>query len=130
MSIFSPTPAPIAKAAEQPSVSLTKLDFARPEARDVRAHAVSANGSVIVGDFWDVATGRREAFRWAATTGMVALGFIGAGGPKASSTARGVSADGAIVVGRAHGFEAAYAARFLEAAVPMQFGAWRVQPSP
>jgi len=57
------------------------------------ARAVSADGSVVVGDAgW---TG--EAFRWTATDGMVGLGFLTPAGTY--STASDVSADGSMMVG-------------------------------
>ncbi len=58
-------------------------------------HAISADGSVIVGDS-AVASGM-EAFRWTESGGMVGLGYIPGG--LSYSTARGVSGDGSVVVG-------------------------------
>jgi probable HAF family extracellular repeat protein len=58
------------------------------------AYAVSADGSVIVGE--SVSAHGYEAFRWE-SGGMTGLGLPT--GLAASSVARGVSADGAIVVG-------------------------------
>lgn len=54
------------------------------------AHAVSADGSIIVG-------GNGRAFRWTAQNGMVSLGDLPGG--RESSVAHDVSADGSIVVG-------------------------------
>ena len=64
-----------------------------------QATAVSANGSVVVGASiipLGPGTGVDEAFRWTQATGMVGLGFLPGG---SSSTARGVSADGLVIVG-------------------------------
>lgn len=61
------------------------------------ARGVDADGSVVVG-FSNLLNGSL-AFRWSATTGMVALGDFPGGGDRARATA--VSADGAVVVGHA-----------------------------
>jgi probable HAF family extracellular repeat protein len=53
------------------------------------ANAISADGSVIVGDSANT-NGRGEAFRWTQADGMLSLGF---------GTASGISADGSILVG-------------------------------
>ncbi len=59
------------------------------------ARAVSADGSVIVGETTNAA-GFPEAFRWTAATGIQSLGFL----PSCDrSTATGVSADGSVIVG-------------------------------
>jgi probable HAF family extracellular repeat protein len=59
------------------------------------ARAVSADGSVIVGEGYNAA-GFPEAFRWTAATGLQSLGFL----PSCNrSTATGVSADGSVIVG-------------------------------
>jgi uncharacterized membrane protein len=64
-----------------------------PDGAGSYAHAVSADGSVVVGDTgW---TG--EAFRWTAADGMAGLGFLTPAGTH--STASDVSADGRVVVG-------------------------------
>ena len=58
------------------------------------AHAVSGDGSVVVGG--SKSGSQVEAFRWTETGGMVGLGML----PGASdSWARGVSADGSVIVG-------------------------------
>lgn len=57
-----------------------------PGLTSAQAHAVSADGRVVVGD-WSGGT-----FRWTTTTGMQNLGIPG--------NARGVSADGSVVVGQ------------------------------
>ena len=59
------------------------------------ANGVSANGKVVVGSS-NAASGRNQAFRWTAASGMVGLGFL----PGAvDSIANGVSANGTVVVG-------------------------------
>ena len=63
------------------------------------ALAVSANGSVIVGN-GTAATGN-EAFRWTAHDGMVGLGYLHSG--DASSYARSISADGSTIIGDSNG---------------------------
>lgn len=60
------------------------------------AHAVSGDGSVVVGVARNSA-GQLRAFRWTQSTGMVDLGTLGG----AESEAWGVSLDGSIVVGGA-----------------------------
>src|SRR5262245_56570228 len=62
-----------------------------------RANAVSADGSVVVGNS-DSGKGQfGEAFRWTAAGGMVGLGDLPGG--DFYSDATGVSADGSVVVG-------------------------------
>lgn len=61
------------------------------------AHAVSSDGSVIVG-FGSHSNGSEEAFRWTSGTGMVGIGDLP--GSRFESRAHGVSADGSVVVGR------------------------------
>ncbi|MEZ6015008.1 MAG: hypothetical protein R3F49_07845 [Planctomycetota bacterium] len=58
-------------------------------------HAVSADGSVVVGGALD-ASGARRPFRWTAASGMQSLGVING----VDDTAYGVSANGDVVVGR------------------------------
>jgi probable HAF family extracellular repeat protein len=58
------------------------------------ATAISADGSVIVGEATD-ASGFWRAFRWTASTGMVDMGTLG--GPEAAPFA--VNADGSVIVG-------------------------------
>jgi probable HAF family extracellular repeat protein len=66
------------------------------------ANAVSADGAVVVGEagFGVPVGGARltHAFRWTSSTGMVDLGTLAGG---FSSSALGVSSNGAVVVGRA-----------------------------
>jgi probable HAF family extracellular repeat protein len=65
-----------------------------------RSLAVSADGSVIVGrsDIGNGSTGvYEEAFRWTESDGMVGLGDLPGG--LVISAARGVSADGSVIVG-------------------------------
>ncbi len=72
------------------------------------ASGVSADGSVVVGSAqnaagqwrafrWTAAAGKWRAFRWRAARGMQDLGTLGG----RESVARGVSADGSVVVGGA-----------------------------
>ncbi len=61
------------------------------------AQAVSADGTVIVGESTDGTNGG-QAFRWTQATGMVGLGFVGNSGYRYSA-ATGVSTDGSVVVG-------------------------------
>ena len=60
--------------------------------------AASADGSVLVG--WSDSSTGWHATRWTAADGMKSLGELTPGG---ASTAYGVAADGAIVVGTADG---------------------------
>lgn len=66
------------------------------------AAAVSADGSMIVGDsfsiFLESPDGRAEGFQWTQASGMVGLGELAGG--ELYSTATDVSADGSIVVGQ------------------------------
>lgn len=62
------------------------------------AHAVSADGSVVVGGATPSIPGSAwEAFRWTEATGMVGLGGLGQESPWSNAVA--VSADGSVVVG-------------------------------
>ena len=63
------------------------------------ANDISADGNVIVG-YGVSGNGNTEAFRHTSNGGMVGLGFLLGGG---SSSAQGVSGDGAIIVGDAGG---------------------------
>jgi len=63
------------------------------------ANAVSADGSVVVGEGTN-ADDHEEPFRWTAAGGMVGLGSME---PDASGVALGVSGDGAVVVGLSSG---------------------------
>lgn len=69
-------------------------------------HAVSGNGSTIVGQYYSRSFDSL-AFRWTSSGGMVSLGDLAGGG--VGSTATSVSADGSVVVGQgtsASGMEA------------------------
>jgi uncharacterized membrane protein len=80
------------------------------------ARGVSADGSVVVGEGRSaviqggLSQQYTEAFRWTASGGMVGLGNMTAPGGSLGSVARGVSADGSVVVGQGvsvfGGFEA------------------------
>lgn len=59
------------------------------------AFATSADGSVVVG--WTEASFGEQAFRWTQAEGMVPLGFLNGAGTR--SGARGLSADGSVIVG-------------------------------
>jgi len=61
-----------------------------------RAHAASTDGGVIVG--YSSGTGGQQAFRWTEAGGMVDLGNLGG----TYTRARGVSADGTVVVGEGY----------------------------
>jgi probable HAF family extracellular repeat protein len=65
-------------------------------ASDGASRGVSADGSVVVGQF-DDANGDSRPFRWTQASGPVSLGTLA--GPSNQNTATGVSADGAVVVG-------------------------------
>lgn len=60
---------------------------------------ISANGRVVVG--WASTGNGREAFRWTESEGMVGMGDLP--GALFDSWATGVSADGSVIVGLAHG---------------------------
>ncbi|MGE3244129.1 MAG: hypothetical protein AB7G28_03010 [Pirellulales bacterium] len=78
-----------------------------PEVRD-EAHAVSADGRVVVGA-WRNETGRNQAFRWTAEGGIVELGFLNG---HTASVAYGVSADGSVIVGASGDYGATEAFRW------------------
>lgn len=61
------------------------------------AEAVSADGSVVVGDSGRSVGYHLEAVRWSTESGMAGLGFLPEN--SYSSKARGVSADGSVVIG-------------------------------
>lgn len=72
-----------------------------PNAVRSEAHAVSADGSVVVGrnDFRVGLAGvRSEAFRWTASEGMIGLADFQ--GPVVNTIAFDVSGDGSVIVGR------------------------------
>lgn len=77
------------------------LPLETPGYNSGEAHAVSADGSVIVGAVYNWSllggTSPREAFRWTETDGLQLLGTLGG----EASRAENVSADGQIVVGTA-----------------------------
>jgi probable HAF family extracellular repeat protein len=70
----------------------------RPEGSPSRAFDISHDGSTVVGFSFSEQSGTsNEAFRWRADEGMIALGSLPGGA--FSSSARGVSWDGSVVVG-------------------------------
>jgi probable HAF family extracellular repeat protein len=73
-----------------------------------RAHAVSADGSVIVGQSYS-GPGLSQAFRWSAGS-MAGLGFLP--GRSADSVATAVSADGSFIVGASRSSEESEAFRW------------------
>lgn len=62
---------------------------------DAEAFAISADGTVIVGEYQTFPNGPYHAFRWTASTGMVDIGTLG--GPGSSAFA--VNQDGSVIVG-------------------------------
>ncbi len=79
------------------------------------ANSISADGRVVYGWSSDTASGVRQAYRWTAATGTVALGFLNALDPMNAPSGRGVSADGSAMVGTetaASGSTTAYIYRF------------------
>jgi probable HAF family extracellular repeat protein/VCBS repeat-containing protein len=68
-----------------------------PSGRPIHAYAMSADGSIIVGE--GSSAGQTEAFCWTAEGGTTWLGDL-PGGPSVS-VAHGISADGSIIVGSA-----------------------------
>jgi probable HAF family extracellular repeat protein len=74
--------------------------------------ALSNNGRVVVGGSFD-ASGSAHAFRWTATTGMVALGALPPDFP--NSEALATNADGSVIVGIALFFDERLAFRWTQA---------------
>jgi probable HAF family extracellular repeat protein len=84
-----------------PSLGAVRWDGTTPTSIGPgRAHGVSADGSVVVGQFTNI-DGHYEAFRWTQAGGMVGLGGLGFMSGDFISIAHDVSADGAVVVGGA-----------------------------
>jgi probable HAF family extracellular repeat protein len=79
--------------------SITWLGTLRGRGTESYAFDVSANGSVVVGQ-WRNPAGQMHAFRWTETSGMQDLGTLGGG----RSEAYDVSADGSVVVGESRNF--------------------------
>lgn len=66
------------------------------------AHAISADGTVVVGRSGEGVNAPHQAFRWTRAGGYELLGFVeGGSGSNDYSTAEGVSADGSVIVGGA-----------------------------
>jgi probable HAF family extracellular repeat protein len=74
----------------------TGLGFVPGGAPGSIAYAISADGSVVVGEGQD-ASNNPEAFRWTASAGMIGLGDLPGG--LFTSSANAVSGDGSVVVG-------------------------------
>ncbi|MCL6420733.1 autotransporter domain-containing protein [Aestuariirhabdus haliotis] len=64
---------------------------------ETEAYGINANGSVAVGQSYDSVDGQYRAFRWTQAGGMVSLGTLA--GSTGTSIARGISADGTVIVG-------------------------------
>jgi probable HAF family extracellular repeat protein len=68
-----------------------------------KASAVSADGSIVVGEGWSTASGEfMEAYRWSAAGGLQGLGFMTSTDTSMNlmgSQAYGVSGDGSVIVG-------------------------------
>lgn len=103
----------LATPARAVSFSFTPLGDLPGGDFESRAFGVSADGSVVVGESPStsvvpgLSTVASEAFRWTNGGGLVGLGDLPGGG--FDSEARGVSADGSVVVGQgysASGYEA------------------------
>lgn len=80
-------------------ITVTRIQGSTPSSS--RAFAVSADGSVVVGDAGFA--GLTTAFRWTEATGTVNLGVVPADsffGTANASVAESVSADGSVIVGR------------------------------
>jgi len=77
-----------------------------------RAHAVSGDGLVVVGDSRSAAAKGGEAFRWTASGGMVSIGDLP--GEPNLSRAFAVSQDGSVIVGRGRSASGAEAFRWTE----------------
>ena len=84
------------------------------------AHAVSADGAVVVGA-GSSASGSEEAFHWTSAGGMIGLGDLSGG--LSSSEARGVSADGIVVVGYGYSASGREAFRWTSAGGMVGLGA-------
>jgi N-acetylneuraminic acid mutarotase len=65
------------------------------------AVALSADGSIVYGWSTESVSGRWQAFRWTAATGTLGLGFLNSTDTQSIPAARGVSADGSVMVGTA-----------------------------
>jgi probable HAF family extracellular repeat protein len=81
-----------------PSSGVVWLGGPKGGSRYSKAHAISADGSVIVGEVSTPPLGHSQAFIWKAKGGMRGLGALPGGD---SSQAFGVSSDGSVVVGHA-----------------------------
>lgn len=97
------------------------------------AYAVSADGSVVVGEGeCDAGSGvcsSRHAFRWTRETGTVGLGGFKPNTPYIpGSYARGVTADGEMVVGMSSGHTGGLPPTFIRAAWWTEQGGWEILP--
>lgn len=91
---------------------VTILDPHLGDGIDTWANDVSGDGSVIVGLSGDFSSGSEEAFLWTAGRGIVPLGDLPGGDYR--STARGISADGSVVVGLGQSADGREAFRWTE----------------
>ncbi len=96
-----------------------------------QAYKISSGGDVIVGYSSD-SLNREQAFRWTATSGLVALGF-GSSNPNEWSQAHAVSNNGNVIVGNNNTgatiadvdaliWDPAHGMRFLQAALAQDYG--------
>lgn len=99
------------------SGSLAPLNGLSSDVIGTESHAVSSDGTVVVGSMY-YKSGRRAAFRWSANQGFIDLGPVSAG---SGSVAHAVSADGSVVVGLAETTSTAF--RWSEAAGMIDLGA-------
>jgi len=84
-------------------VNLVRTDFDDGTTADwgalyTNAYAVSADGSVVVGEAYSETDGLNQAFRWDESSGLVNLA-TGSDFANTSSTAEFVSGDGSVIVG-------------------------------
>ncbi|HVF73217.1 MAG TPA: putative Ig domain-containing protein [Chthoniobacterales bacterium] len=115
----SPLPM-LAESGNVANATIVSLGFIPPNGTSSVAKAVSADGSVIVGEGSDYnredkTTGHQQAFRWSASDGMVGLGWLPGSPVPHSSTATAVSDDGSVVVGGSNSGNGSQAFRWTAA---------------